>query len=190
MKQNYRKYVSSMFLVWAGAFIIFIFAYMILLSPQGKTRKSMELQFEKVREQHEQALTASNPENKSSLLSLIDSLREKVGDYVIDFENSSNLTFDISQLADQLNISALSSKTKTNQPIEKCNHISENQISVSFSGTFKQFLGILNLLERHRPVVFVDRFSVVRSELTNDNEVSMELTVFVSKRPEVARSGI
>jgi Tfp pilus assembly protein PilO len=188
MKANYKKYVSTMSLVWMGSFIVFLFAYMLLLSPQNKTKHRQQAQLDKVREQYDLALLASNPEHKADQLKQIESLKNQVGDYVIYFENSSNLTFDISQLAGQLRISALSSKTKTEQPVEKCNHISENQIYISFNGTFSQFLNLLNLLERHRPVVFVDNFSVERSELSN--EFSMELAVFVMKQPVIAKGKI
>jgi hypothetical protein len=190
MKTNYKKYVSTMSLVWIGSFIIFLFAYVLLLSPQNKTRHGLQVQFDKVREQYDAALLASNPDHKNYILNQIESLRKQVSDYVIAYESSSNLTFDISQLADRLKISAISSKTKNDQPLEKCSHISENQIYISFKGSFRQFLSLLNDLERHTPVVFVDKFSIVCSELTSENEVSLEMAVFVTKRQEIVKNSI
>jgi hypothetical protein len=99
------------------------------------------------------------------------------------------LTFDISQIADRLKVTGLSIKSKVNQPIPDCKHISESQIYISFDATFNQFFAMLNELERHRPVVFIDKFAVTRSNSSySKNDVSMEMSVFVTKRENVSRN--
>jgi len=66
-----------------------------------------------------------------------------------------------------------------------CDYIYENYIDISFNAGFSQFAALLNALERHWPVVFVDKFTITRSRQDNlERPVTMNLTVFVKKKQE------
>ena len=98
------------------------------------------------------------------------------------------MTFDISQIANEKKIASFSIKTKDDRrgpAIPKYTYISENHIDVSFTAGFNQFAAFLNALERHRPVIFIDRFEITRSEQdSSGHEASMRLSVFVRKRQD------
>jgi len=189
MKEIDKKYVSTMALIWTGFLILFVFAHAIFLAPQNKVKKRLHIRTDEARAQYDDALKAMEPESRKTFAGQIEQIRNRFGDFTINFEDSSNLTFDISQMADKLQVSALSIKTKTNQPIKDCTRISENQIYVSFNGSFGQFLGLLNALERYRPVVFVTKFSVEGQNVSFGSEVNMDLAVFVTNHGEIARAG-
>jgi hypothetical protein len=133
------------------------------------------------------ALKASDKETKIQLDGQIERLRNELNNFVVDFNDSANLTFDISQIASEKAVTSFSieaskrdnSKDKTAP--EK--YISESFIDISFSATdFNQFAALLNALERHQPVIFVDRFAITRSDRSgSDRQVKMNLSVFVSK---------
>jgi len=188
MKQIHKKYLTNMIFVWAGCFVLFLFLYFIVLAPQNKTKKQILTKLAKMKKELVDAQQASQFKNQQNLKKRIEDLRENAGDFVINFEDSANLTFDISQVADGLKVTGLSIKSKGNQPIKDCKSISENQIYISFDAAFNQFFAMLNELERHRPVVFIDKFAITRSnDNYSQNDVSMELSVFVTKRENISR---
>ncbi len=189
MKQIHKKYLTNMLLIWSGCFILFLFVYLIVLAPQNKTKKRIQTRLDKMKKEFTDAQQASQVQNQRNLKKRIDELRESTGDFVINFEDSANLTFDISQIADRLRVTALSIKSKGNRPIPDCEHISENQIYISFDAAFNQFFALLNELERHRPVVFIEKFAVTRSNNNySKNDVSMTLSVFATKRENISRN--
>jgi len=84
--------------------------------------------------------------------------------------------------------SAVKSKSKVKKSgglsaIPDCKYIRENHIVVSFIGGFNQFATFLNALERHRPVIFVDKFAIARSgQDSSVYQVSLNVAAFVKKQ--------
>jgi hypothetical protein len=115
-------------------------------------------------------------------------LKNDANTFVAEGENASNLTFDISRLSEQLKLSSLVIKTKGEQAVQNYDHISESQISINFTSSFNQFFLLLNALERHQPVVFIDTFSINKPRQEQaGNDVTMGLDVFVTKLPETPK---
>jgi Tfp pilus assembly protein PilO len=116
----------------------------------------------------------------------IERLQSRLQDFVIDFENSANLTFDISQIANEKEVASFSVKSKDGRgpsTIPEAKYIRENNIVISFIGGFNQCATFLNALERHRPVLFVDRFSITRSGQDDSAcQVSLNVAAFVKKQ--------
>jgi hypothetical protein len=68
--------------------------------------------------------------------------------------------------------------------VPACDRLSANHIDVRFTGSFLQFAAFLNMLERHRPVVFVDKFEIKRSQQDSlSHKVRMNLAVLVRSQP-------
>jgi hypothetical protein len=105
--------------------------------------------------------------------------------FVVDWEDSTNLTFYVSEIAGDKEVASFSinrreDRLKSEMP--DCRHICEEYMSVRFNAEFNQFFALLNALERHRPVVFVDDFTITRSKSGDSyHPVNMELAVFVMK---------
>ena len=188
MKSNYKKYFTKVALIWAGCFIVFFFVHILVLAPQGKNKKQIEKQLAEKKQMYESALKVSQEEFKIRLKEQIEKLRNGLKDFAIGFEDSANLTFDISQIANEKKIASFSIKGKDSRvgsAALKSNYLSENQIRVSFTAGFNQFATFLNALERHRPVVFVDKFTITRSRREGlGHQVDMDLSVFVRKRQD------
>ena len=115
-------------------------------------------------------------------------MRNRLNDFVTDFDDSANLTLDISQIASKKELGSFRIKTKEKRggsAIPNRNYICEDNIDIGFTAGFNQFAAFLNTLERHRPVVFVDKFTITRSKENNSaHKVNMNLVVFVGKRQE------
>jgi len=188
MKSIYREYFTKVALIWVGCFVLFFFIHMLVLASQKRSRKQLEKQLAEKKQMYDYVLKASQEETIIQLNEQIECLRNGLKDYVIDFENSANITFDISQIANEKEVTSFSIKTKEKRrdsTIPDYNHILENHFDVRFTAGFNQFAALLNALERHRPVIFVNRFIIANSKQGNSgNEVSMDLAVFVRKRQD------
>jgi len=188
MKPIYKKYVTQAALIWAGCFILFLFIYILMLAPQGKNKKRIEKQLAGKEQMYRLAQKAAQEETKIQLNEQLKYLQERFKDFVINFEDLANLTFDISQIAKEKRLASFSIKgveTSGGSSIFDGKYLSENHFAVSFTGSFNQFATFLNALERHRPVIFVDRLKITHSRLENsDHKVDMDLAVFVRKQQD------
>jgi len=188
MKSIYRKYFATIALTWIGCFVLCFFVYILVLAPQGKDREQVERRLAEKRQMYDSAQKAAQEETKLKLKEQIEHLRDGLKDFATDFEDSADLTFDISQIANEKKVSSFSIRTKDKRrgaSLPNCNYISESHIDISFTGSFNQFATFLNALERHRPVVFVDKFIITRSDRDGSgHKASMELAVFVRRRQE------
>jgi hypothetical protein len=190
MKSVYRKYFTKVALVWMGCFILFFFAYMLMLAPQKNSKEQLTRQLEEKKQMYNFALKATQKETQIQLNEQIEHLRNKLKDFVIDFEDSADVTFDISQIANAKEVASFSIETNkkdsSRDPTISDKYIFESRIDISFLTTdFNQFAALLNALERHRPVIFVNSFAITRSyKGGSDRQVNMSLAVFVRKVQE------
>ena len=149
----YRKYLTRTAIAWAACMVLFILAYIFVLAPQKSSRKRLESTLAEKKDLYEFAQRATQEQTKIRLNEQIEGLRDKLKDFVVDFEDSANLTFDIGQIAKEEDVSS-SFSIKNNDKrgileIPDCNSICENHIDISFVAGFKPF------------ATFVDRKSVV-----------------------------
>jgi hypothetical protein len=183
MKSIYRKYIKIVVSFWAVCFIILLFSYLIVLAPQEKESLLTEQKLAEATRKARSAREAADEKNE---------LREKLTksgnmlkDFVIDRESAANLTFDIGRISSDVKLNAFSSiSTMSEEGLKTDNHkyINARQITVNFNSSFNKFATFLNLLERRRPAIFIDTFSITRStESDSGNKVNMILAVLVEK---------
>jgi len=188
MKPIYKKYFATIALIWAGCFVLSFFVHMLVLAPQKKNKRQVETQLAEKKRIYSSVLDTAKEETKLELNEQIEYLRSSLRDFVIDFEDSANLTFDISQIANEKEVASFMIRTRDDSggsAIPNCNYICENHIDISFTASFNQFAAFLNALERHRPVIFVDKFTITRSdEDSSGHQVKMSLAVFVRKQQD------
>jgi len=190
MKPIHKKYLTTVSLIWSAFAVLFIVAYLFLLAPQRKTKKQIEQQLAEKEKIYNSVREMAQEETKIKLNEQIKSLQNTLKDFVIDFEDSANLTFDISQIANEKNVDSLSIKTRDKQKHRdttesNLEYIQENHTDISFTASFNQFAALLNALERHRPVIFADNFSIMHSRKNiTGNEATMNISFFVKKRQD------
>ena len=189
MEPIYQKYLVKVALIWAGCFVLLFILQMVMLSPQKSLKMSLEKQLAEKEQLYNSAFKLSQKEAKAQLSKEVEELEEELQYFVIDFEDSANLTFDISQIANSKEVESFSIKTKEKRGDSKlpdCKYLSEDNIEIRFTTkNFNQFATVLNELERHKPVVFVDKFMMSRSTQHDEgHKVNMSLSVFVKKRQD------
>jgi len=188
--KTHKRYLMTAGIIWAACFVVFLLAYIVMLGPQRKYEKSIENKLTERKQVYESALKAAQKETKIRLNEQIERLQSRLEDFVIDFENSANLTFDISQIANDKKVASFSIKSKDGwgpSTISEAKYIRESHIVISFIGDFNQFATFLNALEKHRPVLFVDKFSITRSGQDDSAyQVSLNVAAFVKKQQSEA----
>ena len=186
--KNYRKYLTRTAIAWAACLVLFILAYMLVLGPQKSGRNRLESTLAEKQELYEFAQKATEEQTKIRLKEEIEGLGNTLKDFVVDKEDSANLTFDIGQIANKEKVSSFSIKSKEGRGVSvipDCNSICENHIDISFSAGFNQFATFVNALERHQPVLFVNEFSI--AHLNKDDsayKVTLDIAAFVKKQQE------
>lgn len=186
--KNNKKYLITVGLIWVVCFALFLLAYILVISPQQKRRKNIEKQHDQVKKICDSAINASREETKIKINEEIEKLKKTLRSYVVDYEDSSNLTFDISQIANEKKVNSFSIKMQEGAKGSagtNLKYIQENEIDIGFAGNFNQFATFLNALERNEPVFFVENFRIIRSKTDDlDHRVNMKLAVFVRKQQE------
>ena len=182
----YRKYILAMGIVWAASLVVFALVYYIVIIPQLKAKAQLLKESTEKKQLFELALSAANEDNKKKLAGEVEELKTRLIDYVSEYEESANLTFSISRIAADKQVSDFTVKTSEQawaQDALTANNLQENRIEIAFASDFLQFASFLNTLERHQPVVFVDRFKVQRDNQGGAaNKVDMSLSFFVRKK--------
>lgn len=186
MKLIYKKNLATVALIWTGCFILLFLVYMFVLVPQRRTKESIENELVGAEQLYQSALKAAEQGTREKLEEQIEQLQSRMGSFAIDINDSANLTFDIGNMASEQGIASFSVKSKGQKVVTEipdCEYIGENHIDISFSGQFNQFVVFLNELERHRPVIFVDEFTVTRSrhQAKTEHRASLSVAVFVKK---------
>ena len=181
-----RKYLVATGLTWAACLVLFALAYMLLLRPLTVGEKRLEDRLAEKKRVYESVLTASRTETKMRINKEIERFRNELGAFVVDFEDSANLTFDISQIATEKEVASFSVKSRDDHEvltIPNCTRICENRIDIGFGAGFNQFAAFLNALERHRPVLFIDTFTLTSSKQDGpDYQVTLKVAVLVRKQ--------
>jgi Tfp pilus assembly protein PilO len=182
------RYFKTVGAVWAGCLVVLVLAYLLVFGPQRKLRQQADRELEEKKQMYHAVIKTAQEENRVKLNEQIEELRNKLNSFVTDFEDAANLTFDISQLASDKQVDSFRIKSKEKRgraAVPEPEYIDENHLAVSFTAGFNEFATFLNALERHRPVVFVDRFTITRSKTENSaHKVSMNLAFFMRKRQE------
>jgi hypothetical protein len=177
-------------IVWGATFVLSAVAYYLLIIPQLKTKAQLTKEAAEKKSQFDMAINASLEENKKKLAADVESLRSKLSNYVSEYEDFANQTFAISRMAGDKQVSAFTVKTSEQDSRQqdqlKAKNLQENKMEIAFSSDFMQFANFLNTLERHQPVVFVDRFKLQRGDQgATTNKVDMSLSFFVRKKQTI-----
>jgi len=189
--EAHKPYLKKAAIIWAICAVLFLLAYAIVLRPQNRKIRFLEKTLAEKKQLYESAQIAAQEQTRIELNEQIERLRNRVKDFVVDFENASNLTFAIGQIASEKKVGSYSLKSKednqTTSIIAKpeTKHVSESQIDINFVGGFSQFANFVNALERNRPVVFVHEFAIGRARNADSvYQVNLSVRAFVRKQQE------
>jgi len=171
--------------VWVPCLALATACYAMVLHPQGQERRGLVAQIAQAKEHYARAVAAAKPGNQVRLSGQVDRLHDRTADFLVAFQDVPELAFEIGRLAHETRLESFGMRpvgTQASLALSDSEQVMEKHLSLSFNADFTRFAAFLNALERHRPVVFVETFSVSRSqEPQAEPRVDMELAVLVEK---------
>jgi len=184
MNKIYKKHFKLVSLAWAGSFVLALLIYVIVISPQREAKKQMSMQLAEKEKIYTTTLKINQKEARIRLNKQMEQWRDNVGEFVASSEDLAGLTFDIGQIAKDIKIDSFSISSQDNYAAQKASgkYVCEKQMNVEFKSGFNKFASFLNAIERHRPIIFIDEFTITNIEHdASANQVNMVLSVFVKK---------
>lgn len=183
-----REYILMMGLAWAACFVLFALAYFFVISPQLGVKARLARESAEKKQMCEVAINIAKEDSKKKLSDEVKGLKSKLSGYAVDSEESANLTLNIGRIAADKRVSSFAIKS-VDQIMDagqvESGYLQENYVEVTFKSGFNQFATFLNALERHQPVIFVNKFKVLRGGRDDKlNTVDMGISIFVRKQAD------
>jgi len=183
MKTNTEKYLKIAAMVWSGCFVVFLLVFVLILYPLNKRQNQIESEFRKLKIDADAAFIASQEQTKQRMKELVKKTNDRLGDFMIEADRTSNISHEIIQLSNKigLNIEVIPAAQR-NTAFDECKYVSGQYFQISFTAGYNEFARFLNELERYRPVIFIDTFSITKSRPDEARPViNMNLAVLVAK---------
>jgi hypothetical protein len=181
MNTVHKKYIVTAFLVWAGSAVILGAAYFVLMSSRVAEYEAIKQKLAAKETEYKHAIDANVPGRAEQIAQQLEAQQQILGDFVADREQTANLIFAISQLAQARNIVSPSVKDRgksTGSILEDCPHLWKKQFDVQFKSGFPEFFSMLHAVESHRPVMFVETFSIIPdNQEENANDVRFDISI-------------
>lgn len=184
MKPIYRKYLKTGAVLWAVCFVALFLFYLIVLGPQEQVRRRTEQRLAEAKQQAQEATEAAQEKTKARLAQQVEQASATLERFVIAEKRTDNLPLDIGEIPGREQFGDWGiSADEALIPMNNCKQIFGKRLSVNFTSSFNEFATFLSALERNRPVVFVDTFSIIRGrDETSRPQVTMELAILVEKQ--------
>jgi hypothetical protein len=179
------KYLLIMAAVWGPCLALAAGFYTLVLRPQINDRRQLDVQVAQAQAHYTRAVEAAKPEGQARLMEELDRLDRRTADFLVRFEETPDLAFEIGRLAHESRLESFGMKptgTRAPETLPAGEYIGEKRVNVSFSAGFTRLAAFLNALERHQPVIFVETFTIHRPlELDAEPRVDMQLAVLVER---------
>ena len=181
-----------MALIWLGCFAVLFLVYALILIPQEEKlvelagqRKGREIEYKTLRKN-------TSDRELARLRAELERLQNSLQTYIIDYDQIGRRIFEINQLVSGTQVGSFTNKgrvTETYRNLPNCYFLGEIPFKIEFTASFTLFARVVNLLERHNPVVFIDQFDITRSKSDALNHpVRMNLS-FLVKLPREESPG-
>ena len=183
MRSGAKKSLILLSVVWVVTIGVVVYGYIFVLGPQFAEIRKLDDQIAVSGHELVEARVSLPKRVEADLREKLSAATQKLGKFIVSHEDALNFTVNINRIAQQSEVSEFSGTHRINESysaINECDHIVEGRMHVTFKASFNQFASFINLLERNRPVIFVDNFKIIRSEANDGwHDVDMILTFFV-----------
>jgi hypothetical protein len=180
-----NRYLAIVAMAWVPCLAAGVAFCLLTLRPVMLRAKQLQTQLEEAKQQYAVAQAAAKKEDQARMIEAVERLRSRVADFAVALEAAPDLVLEIAQLARDTGVESFAMRPRNTQGLDTlpdCDRIGEKRIDVSFAAPFHGFAALLNALERHHPVLFVESFLISHSRLqSSEPQINMELAVMVEK---------
>jgi hypothetical protein len=180
-----NRYLVIVAAAWVPCFALAAAFCAFAIRPQVQRDRELRTELAEAKSLYAVAQEAAKKDDQVRMAANVEELHERVFDFATRLEAAPDLAFEIAQLATVAGVESFAMKPRNRQGLDSlpdCDRIGEKRIDVSFSSPFHGFATLLNSLERHRPVLFVESFAIRHSRAQpSQAEAHMELAVLIEK---------
>ena len=180
-----KKCILATIVAWLPCVVLSVVCYLFIIEPEMRRVAALEAELATARSLYSQATEAAKEQNQAELVRRLETVNDRVCDFVLRPDIAPDLAFEIAALASATEVVSLTVKPQANDAlsaIANCELIEERKIGIKFDSQFHQFASLLNALERHRPVLFVETFAITRPQHQTDKpRIDMQVAVLVEK---------
>jgi len=180
-----NQYLLALGIAWGPCLLAAGASYAVILRPQQQYMEELEAKVARSKEKYAQALQAAIEKDQTRLTQEVEALQRRVGDFVVPGLEAPDLAFTIGTLAHDAGLESFGMRPVNRMGGEaprRWDHMDERHADLSFAGDFPRFAAFLNTLERHRPIVLVETFTISRPvDKGAQPQASLELAVLVEK---------
>ena len=185
-----KKYIISAASVCVGGFALLGLLHLFVVGPKAAVADKLENQISAKKAEYKTVTEIADSSARELLERKFKTAGDRSDSFVVQNSGTGSLALHIKQIAGEIGVEDFSSKNKTINSygkIGRCERIEEGRIIVDFRGSFAQFAEFVNKLERNKPVVFVDTFTMKRAVNSGSkHSFSMVLIFFVKKKQAVS----
>ncbi len=167
MKNVFKEIYVRPLCIWGGLAVVLFVVYVSCILPTRNHAKQLASRLLDAQNDLDKTIYYVGQENIGFLTSRAKAGRDRLRRFVTETDVAADCSFIVSMIAEQMKISDFTSRYYTGKAtasIPNCKHVSMTQMNLSWRGSFPEFLRLINRLERHSPVIFVDSFSVMPVE--------------------------
>lgn len=183
MKADYKRLLIVLVVLWGGAFVVLLGTHMFLVLPQQRKSELLGEQLMEKRLRYDISKAADSEQVRAQLSEKVSGLTKELGRFAAEVDELDGLWFSISRIAGEVGVELFQSRGMDDESysaIPNCYDVGTASTEVDFSGSFSKFARFINQLERYKPVVFVDDFTITRARKEgSEPKVKLVLSVFV-----------
>ncbi|MBN1125857.1 MAG: hypothetical protein JXA82_12680 [Sedimentisphaerales bacterium] len=184
-----RTYTVGLLVYGVVSFALLAGGYFLTMHPQKQKLDALKMQLSETNERLSEIRQARSPQTMQRLQDRLEGIRDRLSDFVVSLDSAATLNFQIGQLANELELQNLTSERKeglSQNVLDGCKHLGEVWLELDFETNFPQFADFINLLERNRPIVFVEKFKIEhKAQNPKIKDVQLTLCFFIESK-EVA----
>jgi hypothetical protein len=180
-----NKYLTIVAAAWGPFFALTAAFCFFVIKPQIDCTRKLAAELNTTRTLYFQAQEAAKTETQTRMAQTVEKVQARVADFVIPLTAAPDLAFEISQLANEAGVESFAMRPRNRggiDPPATVDRLLEKHIDLSFASPFQHFLALVNALERHRPSLFIETFTISHSQAqSSEPQVNMELAALIEK---------
>ncbi len=181
-----RKYIKTAIMFWGLCLVILVPVVLLVIKPQMERIKSLRNQYNEKNIQTEKIKVETEESTILELQKKIDNLKAEYDRFVVPSQSAIQTLalIEIDKMCKDIGLDAYIDPWNSGevQAFSECKYVRGQLIKVTFNATFNEFAKLLNNLERFKSVIFIDGFSVTKSQENEGKQrIEMSLAVLVAK---------
>lgn len=178
-------------LFWSISLAILIPAYLFVIQRQFNDLENIEITRDGLVRDYNEAKMLSSEEAMNKFYNQLEEMKATYSRFVIPSKDNiqSLASIEIEKISKETGLEAFHIDPWSSGEVaafSECKYIFGQPMDVTFNATFNEFAKFINKLEDYKSVIFIDTFSINRSnEKDKKHQVRMSLEVLVQKQSTV-----